>query len=136
LRGSGGYLVPRERLDQAGQRRLSDVLSTVPGLRIISGGGGAWATTTRGGATPNLIGAAQQSPQAMIAECYCDIYVDGALLYATGTGGTPSLDLNAWAPSALEAVEFFSNPGQVPAEFSRGGAVCGVLMLWTRRDSR
>ncbi|MCZ6916269.1 MAG: TonB-dependent receptor [Gemmatimonadetes bacterium] len=60
-------------------------------------------------------------------ECPVLIYLDGAYV-----GDTVNHDLESFALDALEAVETFSRPAQMPPEYNRLGADCGVIGLWTR----
>ncbi|MEJ2240287.1 MAG: carboxypeptidase-like regulatory domain-containing protein [Gemmatimonadales bacterium] len=47
-------------------------------------------------------------------------------------GDTRSFDIGAIPIDAIEAVETYSRPAQIPAEFNRTGSNCGVVALWTR----
>jgi hypothetical protein len=60
-------------------------------------------------------------------ECPPLLFLDGAAV-----GDTRSFDIGAIPIDAIEAVETYSRPGQIPAEFNRNGANCGVVAVWTR----
>jgi hypothetical protein len=60
-------------------------------------------------------------------ECPPLLYLDGAAV-----GDTRSFDIGAIPIDAIEAVETYSRPAQIPAEFNRTGSNCGVVALWTR----
>jgi hypothetical protein len=60
-------------------------------------------------------------------ECPPLLYLDGAAV-----GNTRSFDISALPIDAIEAVETYSRPAQIPAVFNRAGANCGVVALWTR----
>jgi hypothetical protein len=42
-------------------------------------------------------------------------------------------DVNSLQPDQIEAVEYYAGPSQTPMEYSTLNAVCGVLVIWTRR---
>ncbi len=60
-------------------------------------------------------------------ECPVLLYLDGTYL-----GNTVNHDLESVPLDAVEAVETFSRPAQMPPEYNRLGADCGVIGLWTR----
>lgn len=59
-------------------------------------------------------------------ECPPLLFLDGAAV-----GDTRSFDITEIPIDAIEAVETYSRPGQIPAEFNRNGANCGVVAVWT-----
>ena len=134
-----GHAITRAELARQEHRRLSEILATVPGLRILgAGSGAAWASMGRGANTistlrePDRFSASRGAKPA----CYSDVYMDGALLYGGSVARTepaPLMDLNTILASNLEAVEYFAGPAQIPPEYNKTGASCGVLLLWTRR---
>lgn len=65
--------------------------------------------------------------RSMRGGCSIDVYLDG-LPMSTGKNVA---DLKEFLPSTLAAIEYHS-VATVPMEFSRPGAGCGVLLLWSR----
>lgn len=125
-----GHFLTREELQKQDYRRLSDILARVPGIRVIRGGGGhAWVTTARGASSGRLRGDAMRGART---GCYSDVYVDNTAMYYTPSS-LPLFDISTISPSAIEAIEFYSGPAQIPGEFSKTNASCGVLVIWTRR---
>ena len=60
-------------------------------------------------------------------QCPPLVYLDGTLW-----GSTLDFDINQIDPDILQGIEAYSGPAQVPAEFNRTGAECGVILIWTR----
>jgi hypothetical protein len=117
-----GRFLTREDIEKKGGSRISDLLIGTVGLRIFATARGeGFATSGRGRVTVE-----GDNP-----ECLAHIYVDGAMAYAGGN--QPPFDLNSLSPDQLEAIEYYAGGGQIPQEFNRAGATCGVLILWTRR---
>ena len=56
------------------------------------------------------------------------------LLFMDGTqlGSTLDFEINQFNPDIIQGIEAFSGPSQVPAEYNRPGAECGVILVWTR----
>ncbi|MGQ0642901.1 MAG: hypothetical protein ACT4P6_19315 [Gemmatimonadaceae bacterium] len=48
------------------------------------------------------------------------------------SGPAAVFDVNTLTPAHISAVEFYSGPGQIPAQFNKTGSACGVLLLWTK----
>lgn len=61
-------------------------------------------------------------------ECPVLLFLDGVAF-----GTTQTVDIEVLPVEALEAVETYSRPAQVPPEYNRAGADCGVIAFWTRR---
>lgn len=60
-------------------------------------------------------------------ECPVLLYLDGAFM-----GNTLTTDVEVIPISAVEAVETYSRPAQMPPEYNRLGSDCGVIAFWTR----
>ncbi len=56
--------------------------------------------------------------------CLMDLYVDG-VLYERGI-----IDdlISDW----IEAIEVYNGISEIPAQYNRTDAVCGVILVWTR----
>lgn len=129
-----GHFITRADLEKRKNYRTADVLSGVPGLRVIRSPAGqqAWATSGRGRMSIENERAPDRNSNSLGAPnaCYTDVYMDGVLVY--GGSGSDLFDLNSVLPAILEGVEFFT-ASQVPPEYNRNGSACGVLLFWTRR---
>lgn len=117
--GSGHYIT-RAQLRASRNRRVSDVLARVPGMRVQASRsrGESYATSSRSTAS---------------APCYAAVYIDDFPVY-TGPPHSP-FNLNTLSVADIEGIEFYRSGGSVPAKYNRlGTASCGVLVLWTRRQ--
>ena len=122
--GAGGRFITREQIDKYPTRPVADVLRPLPGLRISRGRGGRgdlYAINSRG-----II-----STQGASSTCYVHVYLDGAPMY---TGGMQQpYNLNSLSASDIAGIEYYQGASAVPPKYNRG-AVCGVLVIWTRRQ--
>lgn len=114
-RGGIGRFVTRAELDEgrfSRESRLVDVLKLVPGVVF----------------TLDHFGDSQvflRAPASSMAEgrCPAQVFVDG-------------LSMGDMLPQLgrhdVEALEVYVGPSQVPAQYSRLGAMCGAVLVWTR----
>jgi len=126
-----GHFIARAELAKAEYRRLGDVLSMIPGLRIFRAPGGeAWVMNGRRSAATTTLDAFSRSLGARPA-CYSDVFLDGQPVYI---GSRPGMlfDVNALVPASLEGVEYYASAAQAPVRFGRYDNQCGVLVLWSR----
>ena len=137
-----GHFLNRELFENE-QRRLSDVLNArVPGLTIQRGNGArAWASSGR--ATSNTKCALCKIDKAEVLDkydiatgaplaCYMDVYLDGAMVYSSANASQmPLFNLNRLAPQSIQAIEVYASTSQIPSQFVRTGAGCGVMVIWT-----
>jgi len=135
-----GYMFTRR------EQRLSDVLvGKVPGMAIKRGTGSrAWASSGR--VTTNAKCGLCRVDKAEIVDkydiatgaplaCYMDVYVDGAILYSSSSARQmPLFNLNSIDPSNVKAIEVYTSTSQIPPQFVRTGAGCGVMIIWTRAN--
>jgi hypothetical protein len=128
-KGTGRYIT-REQLRSQDERSFTDVLvSQVPGLLLERGYSGVHAYNP-----------SQQPPGALRGnagkKCYVQIVVDGIAMYHMSNGapvnGSPP-DLTEYLTRALDGVEYYSGPSRTPSELRNEGAMCGTLVLWSRR---
>ena len=106
-----GYFVTRERIEAASSRRLTDLLSEIPGVRFFSERGGpARALRLRGAKCPPLV------------------FLDGS----PATAG--EFDLDIIDPSTVEGIEIYPDMMSVPPELlgPRDLDQCGVIAIWSR----
>lgn len=134
LLGKGRFIGPEE-LERQRDRRLGEVLSRVPGLRIERGptGSDAYARNSRG--TITMLGS---NPG-----CYVHVYVDDVLVsHDLAADFKPQnridvpfglFNLNSLPTVDLYGVEYYAGGASIPTKYNRTGSACGVLLLWTRR---
>ena len=114
-----GVQLTREDIEERGPMRLTDLLVTLPGVRVGQGRGGA-------GARSISIGRA-------LPGCQVQIFLDGVQMNRAGAGGSVLID-DLVSPFDVEVVEVFRGLGGIPAEFLTPQARCGVVAIWTRRS--
>jgi hypothetical protein len=102
---STGTFFAREDIESRNPQEFTDLLRTVPGIRLVPTGTFGNRVYFRGGCTPTL-------------------WLDGAQV-----GSTVDID-SFLRPEDLEAVEIYSG-ADMPGEF--GNTLCGAIVAWTRR---
>lgn len=108
--GMGAFLT-RADIERQRPSYLSDALRTVSGIRFQPNGvrGGAYVTMSRSGGT----------------HCPIQYYVDGQII-------GPGFNIDEIAAGDVEGLEIYRGASQVPPEFNRRMAGCGVIAIWTR----
>lgn len=113
-RGNGpGRFLGRAEIEKRSPRFLSDMLRMVPGVNLSATriGGDSRATMARASA-----GGARRCP--------IQYFVDGVQTWG--------FNIDDVSPRDVEGLEIYNGASQVPAEFNRGSALCGVILIWTR----
>lgn len=116
-RSAGGHFITPEMIRSSGTRRISEVLASVPGARVRKAGQvsiveltGRGARTLKGCPVAYVLDGMPYEPSASV-----------------GLDGEIGLD-------DVQAIEVY-DAAATPARFSRLGASCGVVLLWTRDRS-
>jgi hypothetical protein len=110
-KGGQGHYITREEILERNTSRLSDVVRTVPGIRVIR---------TRGGN-----GIRFNSAATMRLNCAPMIWLDGQR--------APGMELDEVTASDIEGIELYSGPSQTPLRFSQNQqSTCGTVVIWTR----
>ena len=107
--GMGTFLT-RAELQKRRPRYLSDALRSVAGMVISpmrTGQGHASMGRTAG------------------ARCPIQYFVDGVLI-------GPGFNIDEISADDVEGLEIYRGASQVPPEFNRRSAMCGVIAVWTR----
>jgi TonB family protein len=106
-----GYFIERDKLDR-GSSHLTEILRTVPGVRMVR--------TGRGGSFHSI--------RIRGADCPPMVFLDGF----PATSG--EFDLDTVDPQTLEGVEVYATMTLVPGVFQSPGQRdrCGVVALWSR----
>lgn len=118
-RNVGGHFLTPERINASGTRRATDLLASVPGVKIRKVGQVSVVELTGRGVRTLSTGG-----------CPVLYYLDGVRYeptFAHGLDGEIGLD-------HIEAIEVY-DAATAPAQFSSVGASCGVVLLWTREKS-
>jgi hypothetical protein len=153
--GGVGFFMTRTELDRQRERRLSDVLSRVPGVSISRGRANAgWIVKRQPPPAPrraadcppdercepprNEAGSGVYCPddtesrQGVECGCYAQVYMNNSLL--SRGNPTPPFDINAIASEQVEALEYYRSAAETPLKYRTLDTACGVLIVWTRRS--
>jgi TonB family protein len=106
-----GHFISRDEIERRNPLLVTDLLRTVPGVRLQPGGfAGRYIVRMRA------------------ARCDPLVWLDGSPLSAG------YFDVDALVPQSIEAMEVYTGPSTVPAQFMdpRGISSCGVIVVWTR----
>lgn len=110
-RNSGGFFFNRSDIERSHSLTTADLLARVPGVQIARSFGSSRASMNR---------------NATRSSCPVQYFVDGIPVYAFG--------LEEMRLEDLEGVEVYRGASQIPPEFNRHNAMCGVVVFWTRVD--
>jgi hypothetical protein len=109
-----GRFVTRTEIDARRPARLSEMLRSMPGVQINR--------------TSFSDSHASMGRSALASRrCPIQYFVDGVLTM-------PGFNIDDVPPASVEAVEVYHGAAQIPAEFNRQNALCGVIVIWTRVD--
>jgi len=133
-RGIGKYL-RREEIERHGRSNMAQVLSYVPGTAVLRRGFRDYIYFPRNGGpglgrvrSSNSRGRAQWGPPA--GGCLPRLFLDGIRVSYDSDA-----DINSFVdPEAVEAVELFRGPSEIPVEYNDNNSQCGVILIWTRQE--
>jgi hypothetical protein len=118
---AGGTFLTREHLTKRDHSRLSDVLRSVRGARLMR--------LTDG----SIVLASSRGPRNLGKEaCFYQVILDGVKVYAPGVPNAQPPDVEAFSVMGIEAIELYAGPAVTPPVFSGLGAACGTIVIWTR----
>lgn len=123
-RGWGAFLA-REEIEARGAYRFTQLLGTMRGVRLVRlpvREGGLQAIRHY---TLRIVGKPRY--------CVPLLWVDGVLWGPVDQVTELGVDV-ALFPSELEAVEVYRRASELPPEFGGSDAMCGVIVVWTRRS--
>jgi hypothetical protein len=101
-----GVYITRDEIKAKGYMNMGDALRTVQGVKVDCG------------VVECLIHMSRSA-----AGCYPTFYVDGRLARSFAES-TPISD--------VQGIEVYRGAAEMPGEFSGAGAMCGVIVIWTR----
>ena len=135
---SAGRFFDPELLEKQQHRQLGDVISArATGTRLVRSflGSTAWiATNRRPGMALSRRSTVSGTDTMRGADprlCYADVYLDGAVAYSFGSLAE-LFDINSIPISNIAAVEVYVGVSQIPLQYNKTGAVCGVVLIWTK----
>lgn len=108
-RASGfGRFLTRDDIEERNVTDTKELLRGLPGVRLVGE-------------------RVQMSSSSSTPRCLVQYFVDA--IHITGA----QFDfLRQFRPRDIEGIEVYRGPAETPPEFSRGGAQCGVVAIWTR----
>ena len=108
---AGGYFIDPEALEARRATQFTDLLRTVPGIRVTGNQGQVYITSTRSATGSGCV----------------TVYVDGAAWQQLGAG-----DLDSFVrPEEIAAIEVY-NGTSVPPQFTTAGSSCTAVVVWTK----
>jgi len=120
-----GWYLDRDKIERHAFRRISDVLFTVPGVRLYETGfGDREPMFARAGGWGSLLN------RSYGATCFPRVFLDG-MLWSWGEQVPTDID-RLLHPDEVEAIEVYTSPMEVPGQFGGLGARCGVIAVWSR----
>ena len=122
-RVGGGYFLDREDIDKRRPRTLTDIMRTVPGVRVQSEGTGYRYLSAHFKRMP-------QAGTGMVDDGTCDmmIYLDGQVLLVESGHADSRILVNE-----IAAMEVYVSAASVPRQFAGERSACGVIVVWRGR---
>lgn len=103
-----GRFLTRDDIERRNVTDTKELLRGIPGVRLVGE-------------------RVQMSSSSSTPRCLVQYFVD-----AIHITGAPFDFLRQFRPRDIEGIEVYRGPAETPPEFSRGGAQCGVIAIWTR----
>ena len=125
--GTGYYLTERD-IEEERPILASDMLRSTPGVMVRPGIWGGNRVLPTGGRTFGV------NPDGSGRGCSAmNLYIDGVYVSADSTFA-PAEQLDYLVhPDNVAAMEIYPRPSQIPAQFKIRNAICGVIVVWTKR---
>jgi hypothetical protein len=110
---TGGHFMDSDEIERRHAIQFTDLMRTMPGLRVQSAGNNQTMLTSSRSTTGN--------------GCVT-IFIDGAKMEQLEPG-----DLDSFArPEETAAIEVYSSGGSMPPQFSTPGQDCSAVVIWTK----
>jgi hypothetical protein len=112
--GAGGHFITPEQIEARKAIQFTDLMTSVPGVRVVGTMGRMAITTTRTAGRQGCV----------------TIFVDGSKWQQMEAG-----DLDAFLkPDEVAAIEFYQSGASMPVEFTTPGADCSAVVAWTKMN--
>ncbi len=121
-----GHFVGPEDLERRPAIFTTDLLRMMPGVRVLTQNGIA------GGISRYPVMSYAMRSNLVGGMCYPRVYVNGAVMERGGSTPPFSSFDNLVSPSELGAMEVYSSPAEMPAQYA-GLTACGVILIWTKQ---
>ena len=121
-RGGGGYYLDRREINLRNAATLTDLMRSVPGVRVQSEGTGFRYISAQFRRLPS-------AGTGMIDDA-CDmmIYLDGQPILLEAGHADARVRVNE-----IAALEVYVSASSVPREYAGSAAACGVILIWRGR---
>lgn len=121
-----GRFLHREDIEQHANMNLVQILDRLPGTIKVRVGRSTSSEAIVFQRSSNA-GAIIRAQTGRPAHCLPKVYLDGNQMFYDEFGLNGMLQTEA-----IEAIEVYSSPSQVPPQFN-SDASCGVILLWTKK---
>ena len=129
-----GRFLDEAALRGRGDSRTSDVLRSVPGVRLLplpSGGNAVASHSPPSVPQVAMIANWEQSGERFSRACYMQVLIDGV---RTWTWGMQSpFDVDALPVHSLAGIELYRTAAETPPEYAGNSSICGTVAFWTMR---
>ncbi len=130
-----GRFIESDIFEKEQYRQLGDVItSRAAGTRLVRArlGSTVWIATARQAGTSTAgLDPTDRLKGADPRACYPDVWLDGVNVYSYGRG-MPLFDVNLIGTNNVSAVEVYAGASQTPSQYAKTGAICGVVLVWTK----
>lgn len=121
-RAGGGVFLEQVEIERRNARTLTDLMRTVPGVRVLPQGTGFRYVTSHF----RRLGDPTGSPND--GACDMMLYIDGLPFPMDGGDVDSRVRIDD-----IAAAEVYVTAGSVPRQFAGASAACGVIVLWRRQ---
>jgi hypothetical protein len=119
-----GRFIERRDIEERNPRETSDLLRGLPGVRVLRSRSGTDVEFRQSG-----ILSLNRRPDST---CRPPVFLDGLIISHPRALPDERYDLDSLLHGDIEAIELYSGPAQVPAQYGGASSACGVLLIWTR----
>lgn len=118
-----GHFLTRAEIAPQEVRKISDVMQSMPGVKVVHGPGNrAFIATSRR--------CLQYTSEQDCAACIASVYLDGVLM-----SQFEPVDINTFSLRDIEAIEYYADWWQAPPRYNGFQNACGVVVIHTRRGA-
>ena len=136
--GGTGFFITQDQIRRKHPYRITDLLRTVPGVRVIPTGAIGYTVAMRG-----FLSRTENNFNPL---CDPALYVDGLKQSGGSAASSPAMgggsfdldqDVDAAAiPQDIFGIEVYTSASELPPEY-RNGNNCGAILIWTKpRNSK
>lgn len=135
-RGFGRFIDTAE-MRRSEQRKLSDMLRGMQGVSVIRYRHCLSPPNRHCDPIEERAGSARgitsMNPRAGLEYCWMSVWLDGRVLYLSGSSMKVPDFGRDFRPQELDMVEVYRRAGETPGEYSGSSAACGTILLWSKR---